>query len=311
MIICVGGAVLDRKYRLIEPVVMATSNPAEGFRSFGGVGRNICENLARLGADVAFVSVVGDDENGRTICEHLTEAGADTRWVSHTEQGSTAEYVALLQPDNELAIGIADMAIFERLTEAVIEPAISDIEPDDWVLFDCNLPAKTIKWLAEQRMVKSFRLACDTVSTLKATKIAPILSAIDLLFTNSDEARAIVANGSDRSAPLAALREAGVATVVLTRGAAGPLVADADGIRHVPAMPALPVDVTGAGDALVAGTLFAITRSASIDQAVGDGVLLATLTIESSFSVLPDLSTDFLSAARARMRVQAEKQAKT
>jgi pseudouridine kinase len=217
----------------------------------------------------------------------------------------------LLQPDNELAIGIADMAIFERLTEAVIEPAISDIEPDDWVLFDCNLPAKTIKWLAEQRMVKSFRLACDTVSTLKATKIAPILSAIDLLFTNSDEARAIVANGSDRSAPLAALREAGVATVVLTRGAAGPLVADADGIRHVPAMPALPVDVTGAGDALVAGTLFAITRSASIDQAVGDGVLLATLTIESSFSVLPDLSTDFLSAARARMRVQAEKQAKT
>jgi hypothetical protein len=94
MIICVGGAVLDRKYRLIEPVVMATSNPAEGFRSFGGVGRNICENLARLGADVAFVSVVGDDENGRTICEHLTRP-AQTLAGSRTQSKDQPQNMSL------------------------------------------------------------------------------------------------------------------------------------------------------------------------------------------------------------------------
>lgn len=299
MIICVGGAVLDRKYRARAPIVPATSNPADGFRSFGGVGRNICENLARLGAEPRFVSVVGDDENGRAIMEHLAAAGADTSGVVRARTGSTAEYVAILEPGNDLALGIADMAIFDQLTPEVIGPALTHASADDWVLFDCNLPVATIAWLAGQREALGLRLACDTVSTLKAVKIASVLGSIDLLFTNGDEARALAPAATDEDV-LALLLDQGVATVVLTRGAAGPLVGDI-GIRHLPAVPATPVDVTGAGDALVAGTLSALVRGRSIDDAVRDGVLLATLTIESSSSVLPDLSPDFLSAARTRI----------
>ncbi|MIL09424.1 carbohydrate kinase, partial [Salmonella enterica subsp. enterica] len=165
MIICVGGAVLDRKYRARAPIVAATSNPADGFRSFGGVGRNICENLARLGAETGFVSVVGDDENGRAIIDHLKRAGADTRHVGFSGRFPTAEYVAVLEPTNDLALGIADMSIFEELGPLALAPALTQAKAGDWVLFDCNLPQETIEWLAGERGKAGFRLACDTVST--------------------------------------------------------------------------------------------------------------------------------------------------
>ena len=44
-IICIGGAVLDRKYKAKAELAPGTSNPVSGFRSFGGVARNVTENL--------------------------------------------------------------------------------------------------------------------------------------------------------------------------------------------------------------------------------------------------------------------------
>ena len=47
-VICIGGAAVDRKYRAVEALTPATSNPASGTTSFGGVARNVAENLANL-----------------------------------------------------------------------------------------------------------------------------------------------------------------------------------------------------------------------------------------------------------------------
>ena len=44
-IVCIGGAVFDRKYRAKRELIAATSNPVNGFRSHGGVARNVAENL--------------------------------------------------------------------------------------------------------------------------------------------------------------------------------------------------------------------------------------------------------------------------
>lgn len=311
MIVCVGGAVLDRKYRAKAQIVMATSNPVDGFRSFGGVGRNICENLARLGVETAFISIVGDDENGRAIVDHLGQAGADISGVRFSATKPTAEYVAILEPSNDLALGIADMSVFEELTPDVIEAALDARGADDWLLFDCNLPEKTIAWLAKHSASRRYRLACDTVSTIKAKKIGGVLDKLDLIFTNYDEARALTGSTETDDTLARMLRDAGVGAVVLTRGANGLLIADSGGVRSIAAVPSRPVDVTGAGDALVAGTLAALAAGRVLDEAARDGALLAALTIENPASVLPDLSPGFLSAARARIPVETKETAQT
>lgn len=78
--------------------------------------------------------------------------------------------------------------------------------------------------------------------------------------------------------------------MVLTRGREGVLVADGRGVCAVPAVPAQVVDVTGAGDALVAGTLLALLAGRSPAEAVGLGTVVAALTVQSEHSVRPDLS---------------------
>ena len=60
----VGGINIDIEGSPFEKLKYCDSNPGKINLAFGGVGRNITENAARLGADVAMVSVIGDDQMG-------------------------------------------------------------------------------------------------------------------------------------------------------------------------------------------------------------------------------------------------------
>lgn len=111
-VVCVGGATVDRTYRAQKVLRPGTSNPVTSARSFGGVARNVAESLARLGTRVAWVSAVGDDESGRFLLAHLAGIGIDVSHVRTVPGRATAEYVAVVEPSGELAIGLADMAVF-------------------------------------------------------------------------------------------------------------------------------------------------------------------------------------------------------
>ncbi|MBE7184822.1 MAG: winged helix-turn-helix transcriptional regulator [Methylobacterium mesophilicum] len=298
----IGGAVLDRKYHARRELIFGTSNPMQGSRSFGGVARNVAENLARLEADVLFVSIVGDDEGGRALLAHLGSLGADVSQVLSTSERPTAEYAAILGPDNDLALGIADMDVFDLFQPSHIERVWPHLAASSWVFLDCNLPAETIGTLFARKPSARFRLAIDTVSTPKAAKLPSELSAIDLLFTNRDEARAILGVTRGNAEDLAAtLRERGVAQVLVTMGAEGYVLATEDGISYHEPVPADPVDITGAGDAMIAGTLSRLLAGDPLPQAARTGALLATLTTESRSSVHPDLSLNFLAAGAHRL----------
>ncbi len=73
-------------------------------------------------------------------------------------------------------------------------------------------------------------------------------------------------------------------------------------IARLSAPPVAIADVTGAGDALIAGTLFDIARGAPLVASVQTGQLCAALTLESHGSVRHDLSQDLLRSARKRLR---------
>lgn len=300
-IVCVGGAVFDRKYRARKELIPGTSNPVDGMRSHGGVARNVAENLARLGADVAFVSAVGDDEPGRTLCAGLTALGVDVSGVLVLPDRSTAEYVAVLDPRNELALGLADMAIFDALTPPWLQAAWSTLELSGWVFTDCNPPAETLAWLVASAREGGFRLAVDTVSSPKAMKLPADLSGVAVLFTNIDEAGAMLGRDIAGADAALALRARGAEAVVVTHGGRGYAVATASGVEELPAVPAQQVDITGAGDSMIAGTLFAMLSGSAIGAASRIGALVAALTIESTSSVRPDLSPALLEAARTRL----------
>jgi pseudouridine kinase len=300
-VVCVGGAVLDRKYSADRPIVPHTSNPVSGCRSFGGVARNVAENLARLGVGVSMVSSVGEDEAGRAIIDQLRGLAVDVSAITALRGERTAEYVAVLGPDSDLVVGLADMDICDLISVADIDRAWPQFASAAWVFTDCNPPAEVIRAIVARRQGGRFRLAVNGVSTPKVMRLPEDLTGVDILFVNLDEANALL--GANHSAPAAApaLVERGAGAVVITQGSAGAVLADAHGVVEVPSTPARPVDVTGAGDALIAGTLYRLIAGEPLAEALRAGTVLAALTVESRFTVLPELSPRLLDAAAERV----------
>lgn len=306
-VVCIGGAVFDRKYRALQPLVMETSNPVQGFHSFGGVARNVVENLALLGTPVGFISAVGDDQTGQHLLTHLRGRGVDVSRVIMAGDAATAEYGALLSPDGELALGIADMGIFDRLTPAALARVWPHIAGASWVFADTNLPPDTLQGLILRQGGGRYQLTIDGVSTHKVTRLPADLTGIDLLFLNADEAAALLGRDvpQDTGALLDAARAItarGARRAQVSMGAAGLAIAGEGVEKVIPAVAATTIDITGAGDAMVAGTLYGLVQGLDFEQAARIGSLLGALTVETPGTVRADLSAETLDAhARSRL----------
>ncbi|MBL8567264.1 MAG: carbohydrate kinase family protein [Hyphomicrobiaceae bacterium] len=270
----IGAAHLDRIARSEGPVALGSSNPAEVATSPGGVARNVAENLVRLGNQVRLISRVGADEAGRSVLAATRAAGVDVSEIEIVAGASTAGYTALLDPAGGLVVAFADMAIYDGFDGAWAAEAADGVP--HWFV-DANLPARALVDLAAGKPPGTF-LAADAVSVAKSERLRAVFPALDLIFANRDEARALAATG-DLTEAAGRLRSAGTGAVIITLGADGALVADASGCTRLPPEAATVRDVTGAGDALIGATLDGLARGRPLLDATRLGVVAATLTL--------------------------------
>jgi pseudouridine kinase len=232
--------------------------------------------LAGLGAAVRLASRVGDDPAGAVLLADLAAGGVDTRHVDRTADHATARYWAVLVPSGELALGLADMAVIETLQPTSLAGAAA--APADAWLLDANLPEPCIAWLLA-RSDRPPLVAADSVSVAKAGRLRAHLARLDLLFTNLAEAAALVGG-----AGAAGLLDAGVGAAVVGEGAAGLLVLERSGRHRLAALPVATQDVTGAGDALAAATLYAHLGGLEMKLAARVGRLAAATMISKNAS---------------------------
>jgi len=302
-LLCLGGATIDRSYAPLGKLLRGSSNPVVGRTGFGGVARNVAETLARLGVRTALVAAIGGDAPGTQILEHLTALGVDLRAIARRPDQATAHYIAVLDEHAALAYGLSDMAILETLTLDEVANACRINAGAAWIFADCNLSTPALSWLLAHARENPVRLALDAVSIAKAERLPRDLQGVDLLFLNRDEAEALtgVANGASPRQIAAAVRDLGAAAVAVTLGAAGVALADGADVAMLPAVPAKAVDPTGAGDALIAGTLWRLLEGDSLASSLRVGTLAATLAIESESSVRNDMTPELLETCMGRL----------
>jgi pseudouridine kinase len=307
-VVCAGNAALDRTFAVKGPVHLATSNPSQVRSSFGGVARNVAENLARLDVPVALATQIGDDPAGRALLDDCAALGIDVSGVAISPVHPTAEYIAIIDARSELVIGASETEAIDTLVFDMLAGTLDAAARSAWTFADCNLPAAVLAAVVAQPRAPGHRLAIDAVSIAKVQRLPRDLHGIDVLFVNVDEARVLLGDGApDRPAGeiAQALRDRGAAAVVLTRGAAGAIVAEASGTVDVPVAPAECVDVTGAGDALIAGTLYGMLQGEALPTAVRTGTIVAGLTITSPTTVSRALTRAVVDAQRVRSGVPA------
>ena len=290
----VGSANVDYVVRV--PALPAAGETVVGgdLRRFaGGKGANQAVAAARLGGEVSLVARVGADEDGRRTVEGLDEEGVRVEHVGRAAEAPTGAALIVVDEAGENAIAIAPGAN-HRLAPGHVEAAGDAIRAAEVLLLQLETPLA-----ATRRAIELARGAGATV-VLNPAPARPLdrelLAAVDVLVPNLGEARTLAAASSgeagEGSEELArALRAAGARRVALTRGAEGVVLADAEGVSHVPAVPANAVDTTAAGDAFCGALAVGLAGGLGWREAAAFAALAASLSVsrEGARPSLPSL----------------------
>ncbi|MEV0643625.1 carbohydrate kinase [Phytomonospora sp. NPDC050363] len=298
-VVVVGGANMDVKARSQLRAVPASSNPGTASITPGGVGRNVAENLARLGTRTHLVSVVGSDSLGDQVLAATSAAGVHVEHVRRSTR-PTGTYTAVLDTDGELVVAVSDMSATEDIGIAQVAAVRDLIANAELLVLDGNLPEATLSYALELAVAADVRAILEPVSVPKAAARAHLVSAERPLFAitpNRDELAVLAGRptGTEREVldATAVLHEQGVRYVWTHLGDKGSLLSGPDGAVPIDAVPTEVVDVTGAGDAALAAFVHALLAGEEVAAAAAYGHAAAALTIAGPNTVRPDL-TDWL-----------------
>nr|WP_314624765.1 carbohydrate kinase [uncultured Janthinobacterium sp.] len=309
-VLCIGAANLDRKMRTLSTLQMGTSNPVRSEEVFGGVGRNIAENLARLSLPVALLTALGDDAAGHALQTHAEEAGIDMRGSLHLSNTSSGTYTAVLDEHGEMLLAMANMQLYEQLTPAFLHSRQPQRAAAALTVCDLNLGHDSVQaLLADARQDASpgssqvAPLVIIAVSQPKMAHLPQDLTGLRLLILNRGELETRVARALPTAFDVrAACREVqrqGARQVIVTCGGEGVYFTDGDTpeapIEHLAAREVDAVDVTGAGDAFSAAVCWSLYHDSSdLKLACRRGLKLAAMTLESAATVSPLISAGAL-----------------
>jgi pseudouridine kinase len=291
-ILCIGAANLDRKLRTQGPLVLGTSNPARQSESFGGVARNIAENLVRLGAPAALITAVGGDASGRSLLSHADELGIDTRGALRIDGAASGTYTAVLDHDGEMRVALADMAINDALTPDFFASREQQRAGAGLIVADLNLSHDAVAHLLGGAQGDGVPMVIVAVSEPKIERLPQRLDGLRLLILNEGELAARVgrklANNADIAGACEQLRKDGVQDVIVTRGGAGVSFTIRDGLSTLAAPQVAIVDVTGAGDAFAAAVVWSLFEGETdLSRACRRGLALSAMTVACEQTVCP------------------------
>jgi len=317
-VVVVGGANMDVKAHSGRAVELRTSNPGTTTTTPGGVGRNIAENLARLGSPTHLVAPVGRDAFGDEVLAATRAAGVLVDHLVATPE-PTGTYLAVLDDAGELVVAVSSMRATDRLTVDQLVRSRDLLVHADLVVLDGNVPEEPATWVLDQAAAGGVPVVLDPVSVAKARPLATMLSPerpVLALTPNLDELAAIVGEpvAQTRAAIARAARglhERGVEHVWVRRGAGGSLLSSAAAgaratVTVLPAPRVEVVDVTGAGDSMTAAFVHALLRGDSPVDAARFGQAAAALTVASDRTVRPDLSSRLVDAELRRNQTDPE-----
>ena len=299
-VVVVGGANMDVKARSSRTAVVATSNPGIASMAAGGVGRNIAENLARLGTRTHLVAAIGSDGLGDQVLAATSNAGVVVEHVRRTAR-STGTYTAVLDADGELVVAVADMAATDELSPEQVAAARDLVSAAALVVLDGNLATGTLRYALDLAAEVGTRVLLDPVSVPKAAALEPLVSADRPVFTvtpNRDELAALTGlptrTRRPQEAAARALHDRGVQLVWVRLGPAGSLLCSPSGVVPLeavaPAKAGDVADVTGAGDAMTAAFCHALLTGSDPAEAAAYGHAAAALTVATTDTVRPDLT---------------------
>lgn len=287
----VGGANVDIGGFPYEKLKDYDSNPGEVSVSFGGVGRNIAENLCRMGEEIEFITVLGDDMYGNAIRKNSKELGMNIENSLVVENASTSTYLFILDENKNMKIAISAMELYNELTVEYIKSKKEIISNSKICVVDTNVSEEILNYI-----VSNFKIpiAVDCVSTTKAKKIEKIIGKFHTIKANKIEAEILSGIKIKKESDLEKVAEffiaLGVKQIFISLGEEGVYFASKKKNIKMNAFKANVVNTTGAGDAFMAGVIYSYLKGYGIEETIKFAIGAGAIATESEETISKEMS---------------------
>ncbi len=279
-IIVVGSSNVDLTVRVRRlPLPGETIRGATLLRTNGGKGANQAVAAARLGADVVFITCLGNDASGGMLSAQFAADGIDTSCIklSATPTGTALIFV----DDNaENCIAVAPGSNNDLLP-ADIDAARSTMEGASYLLVQLVIPMPTVVRSVEL----AHSLGIKTIMNPAPMNPVPedLFSRIWLITPNQTEAEQLtgvhVESEDDAARAAEVLFAKGVKNVIVTMGSKGSLVCTPEALEFVPSRKVKAIDTTGAGDVYNGALVAALSQGKSLIEAARIATLASSIAV--------------------------------
>ncbi|MBC2853600.1 carbohydrate kinase family protein [Cetobacterium sp. 2G large] len=295
-ILVFGASVVDMFGFCNSSYKACDSIPGKIKISFGGVSRNIAENMARVGVKTKFISIIGDDEIGRSMLTHSLKIGYDMRNSLVLEGKSTPTYMAILDESGEMVSAVADLDSISAMTTDFIDSKAPMIENAAFTFLDADDPENLEYLLTKFQGKTNFIL--DPISSIKAEKVKHLIKYFHTIKPNRVEAEVLSGIKINTREDLEK-----VGTHFLSLGIKNVFISlDADGIYYtngvesgtLKATGVTVKNVTGAGDSFVAGLGFGYMHDLPIKETVKFAMAMSIVTISHEETIHPNMGHELI-----------------
>lgn len=148
--VVIGGINIDIQGFCNAAHIEKDSNPGVITRNLGGVGRNIAENLVRLGMRTELITVLGNSPSWDALISRIEHLGISLSHSPRLADVPLPTYLCILERDGGLVSAVADMRAIEKLQIEHLESQDSLLRKAACIIVDGNLPKVCIEWIAHQ-----------------------------------------------------------------------------------------------------------------------------------------------------------------
>jgi fructokinase len=255
-----------------------------GVESSGGSVANSCAVAAMLGAKVAYIGQVANDQLGGVFRHDINAVGVHFPTAPLVGGAPTARCLIVVTPDGQRTmntfLGACVSLGPDQIDEALVgDAAVTYLEG---YLFDPDAAKAAFYKAAEAAHNAGRRVALSLSDAFCVARHRDafrdlVRGHVDILFANETEITALYETNTWEEAAVAVSAE--VAIAVLTRGGEGStIIAGAERVE-IASVATEVVDTTGAGDAYAAGFLAAHTAGKSLAEAGAVASAAAALAI--------------------------------
>jgi len=254
----------------------------EAISTIGSKSINVARTLTKLGDDITYFGIVGDDVDGREADSQLRHYGINSQLTKI--QATLTGKIAVITPKSGESSIVLSAGANEILTPAMILELVPKLSGFDCVYTSTALPLESLYALIDLCHKLKLLIFLDIPnqqSTLNLTKVANV----DFFMPNRQEAALLVGNPihnlDDAKTAIVALRKSILCTIIITLDKDGCIVLESgkNEPQHFSAQSVNAVDETGAGDIFRGVFVNYYLQTQSLEESISKALQFATNSV--------------------------------